>query len=131
MEHIFQGKNLLSLVLGLILLTLGIIPILNTWGVIGFNLPGFLVGIVSQVLIYLIAGSGLWLLVDGFQEGMHSTEGKITVWIGFLVLLIGVINLLQKFKILPFGVPFLTAAVYSIIFAIEGILLVVAAFVML
>lgn len=131
MEHVFQGKNLLSLILGIILLALGLIPLLNTWGVIGFALPEFLVTIVSQIFIYLVAGGGLWLLVDGFHEGTHSTEGKVTMGVGFLVLLIGVINILQQFKVIPFGIPFLTPVVYSVIFTLEGILLVVAAFTMI
>jgi hypothetical protein len=131
MEHIFQGKNLLSLILGVILLALGMIPLLNSWKVIPFGLPAFLVVLVSQIFIYLIAAGALWLLVDGFHEGTYTPQGKAAIGVGFVVFLIGIINILNKFKVIPFGIPFLTPVVYSVIFAIEGILLVYAAFTMI
>ncbi|MBD3313564.1 hypothetical protein GF345_03915, partial [Candidatus Woesearchaeota archaeon] len=43
-------RDTISFVVGLILMAFGLIPLLNQFGVIGWNLPGFLVNLPSGVL---------------------------------------------------------------------------------
>ncbi|MBN2566538.1 hypothetical protein JXB02_00460 [Candidatus Woesearchaeota archaeon] len=124
-----EPKNLISLVLGLILLALGGIPLLNQFGVVGFNVPEFLLGLVGQVILYIIAAGGLYLIIEAFMEGMQEGIGKVTFIVGLVVLAIGLIPLLFSFGVVQFTIPFLTSTVFNVLFVIEGIFLVIAAFV--
>ena len=121
-------QSLISFIVGLILSALGIIPLLNAAGVIAFGLPEFLSGIVGAIVMYLLAGSGIYLLVEGFMEGFDHPMGKISVLVGFLVLVIGIIPLLNSFGIITFGIPFLSLTLFRILFVIEGLLLIFGAF---
>ncbi len=119
-------KTVANLIVGFLILALGIIPLLNGWGVIGFTLPGFLSGIVMKIVHYIIAALGLWLLIDAFMEDSHMR--MITLLVALAVLAVGIIPLLNTFGVIGFTIPFLTVALYNIIFVIEGIFLIIAAF---
>lgn len=121
-----EPKGWISIVVGFILVTLGVIPILNMFNIISFTLPGFLQTIIAVIALYVIAGAGLYIIIDAFMEDDHAR--LISIIVGLIFLAIGIINVLGGFGIIPFTIPFLTLIVYQIIFVIEGIFLILAAF---
>ena len=124
------GRSWLSLICGVLLIALGIIPLIGS--LTGFNLPEFMTGIVGQIAIYIIAAAGLYLIIDMFLEW-----GEDWAWIsmvaGVIFLGLGVVGVLNQFGVLNFGdiiKTYLTNTVYNIIFVIEGIALAIGAFYM-
>ncbi|MCX8147570.1 MAG: hypothetical protein N3D84_03825, partial [Candidatus Woesearchaeota archaeon] len=61
-------RDTISFVVGLILIAFGLIPLLNKFGAIKWNLPGFLVNLPTSVLVWIVAIAGLYILIDGFIE---------------------------------------------------------------
>jgi hypothetical protein len=120
-------KKLMSLIIGFILFALGLIPLLNVWNIISWNIPAFLLGFIFSIVNYLIAAIGFWLLIDGFLED-HSLR-TLTLIAGILFIAFGLINVLSAFGIISFAIPFLDSYglyIYKVIFLIEGILLMIA-----
>lgn len=122
-------KTLANLFIGLVVIALGLLPLLNYFGLIGFTLPAFLSNVVAKIALYVIAGLGIWLLIDGFLEDSHIR--MITIVIALVVLVLGLIPLLSSFGVIG-SVPFLSFVlqpmVFNVIFVIEGIFLIIAAF---
>lgn len=128
MQHVTEPKNLFSLFLGLLLLILGTVPLLVQFNVLKFALPGFLTGLLATIGLYVIAGAGLVILVDGFMEDhAHKT---VTLVAGFIFLALGIVAILGQRGVLPFSIP-LSLTIYYFIFTIEAIFLLIAAFTML
>ena len=124
------SRSWLSLICGVPLIALGIIPLIG--GLTGFNLPEFMTGVVGQIAIYIIAAAGLYLIIDMFLEW-----GEDWAWIsmvaGVIFLGLGIVGVLNQFGILNFGdfiKTYLTSTVYNIIFVVEGIALAIGAFYM-
>lgn len=122
-------KNWSALILGLVIASLGAIPLLNSFGVIEFSLPAFLSGIISSIGLWIIAGAGFYLMITSFLE--DDTMRVVSIIVALAVLAIGIIPLLNSFGIIGFTIPFLSVNVYNIIFVIEGLFLIFAAFAML
>jgi uncharacterized membrane protein len=124
-----EPKGWMSLILGVVLLALGIIPLLNQFGVIQFGLPGILTTLIPSILAYIFAIAGLVLAVDAFME--DDTLRIVSLIVGVLILAAGVISILNAFQVIGFTVPLLdNPVVYNIIFVVEGIFLIIAAFAM-
>ena len=115
--------KIISIILGLLMIALGSLPLLNQFGILGLN-----ISLPISVLTYILAGAGLFVLIDGFMEGFMETSGKITMLVGFLILIGGLLMVLGSFGVLPFTVPAVGIMVYNVLFIIEGILLLVAGF---
>ncbi len=122
-------RGWISLIIGILVLVLGALPILNQFKILPFGLPGFLVSAIGMISIYLLAAIGIYLLIVGFME--DDTIRVITILIAFIVIAIGIIQILAMFKIIGFSIPFLTPLMYNILFVIEGIFLIIAAFAMI
>ncbi|MGM5487700.1 MAG: hypothetical protein ACQESG_02000 [Nanobdellota archaeon] len=126
--HWDDPKTMANLLVGMVVLALGLIPLLNVLNVIEWGLPGFLSNVIAKIGLYIIAGLGLWLLIDGFMEA----EGlqKVTLIVGLVVLALGILPLLSSFGVIP-EIPFLgfvlNPIVFNVIFVIEGLLLIIAA----
>lgn len=123
-----EPKGYLSAIAGLLLIALGLIPLLSTFGVIGWNLPTFMLGIIGKIVFYIAAGAGLWLIVTGFME--DDTLRLITIVLGVIILVAALIPLLNSFGVIGFSLGFLNLTVFQVIFVLEGILLIIAAFAM-
>ena len=121
----------ISLPVGIILLVMGIIPLLQSLGVIGFGLPGFLAGAVGTFIPFIIAAAALFLIIDSFLEDISSGIGLTTAIVGLIILVLGVIVALNSLGVIGFSIPFLSMLIYNIIFIILGILAILAAFVMI
>jgi len=119
-----SGKKITSFILGVIFLAVGVVPLLNDFGVIGFNLP--LLSFAFSFAFWLFTIGGIFILVDAHLED-HTLKVPSTI-IGILLMAIGVIGILSGFGIVPFAIPFMTPLVLEIMFTIEGLFLVIAAF---
>jgi lysylphosphatidylglycerol synthetase-like protein (DUF2156 family) len=125
-KAIFEGnKSILSLILGVILLTLGIIPLLNKLDVIKWQLPP----IPKIVLLVLLSTGGFYLIIDGLIEhSVGSSLAWISIIVGLLVVTMGLIPLLNIFNIISLEFTFITVVMINIAFVVTGILLVIGAF---
>ncbi|MBT3406925.1 hypothetical protein HN419_07255 [Candidatus Woesearchaeota archaeon] len=123
-------RSIPSLIVGIILLALGGIPLLANLGVIPNFLPGALTGIIGSIALYLIAAGGLYMIIDAFLEGLDEPNGVVTLIVGLIIVAVGIINILNKFGILGFSVPFMNEMVYNILFVVEGLFLGIGAFFM-
>lgn len=123
------GRSWVSLLVGFVLLVLGIIPLLNGWGVISFALPSFLTSLIAIAALYIISAGGFYLLIDGFLE-WGNPMAWLTFVVALIVLAIGTIPLLNQYGAVTFTVPFLNLTVYYIIFTVEGFFLFIGAFLM-
>lgn len=122
-------RSLPSVIIGVILVLWGLIPWLNTWGVIGFNLPAIFLTLPTNILLWILSFGGLFLIVDTFWGGEDDFWWWTSFAIGGVVLIAGLIELLSTFNIIGFGMPgFLTVEVFYILFIVEGFTLFVAAF---
>ena len=125
-----EPKGWISMIVGVILLGIGLIPLLNSWGVLPFGLPGFLTSLLSGIVVYVLAIGALYLIIDAFMEDVGDPIGMTTLIVGILIFALGIITLLNSFGVIGFSIPFLNEMIYNILFAIEGIFLIIAAFVM-
>ena len=115
----------ISLILGLVLLALGLIPILNSFGVIAFQYPE-----VSIVLWVLAVLGGLWLFIDAVKEGHEFARGLglISFLVGAVLLATGLIPILYNFGTIGFQLPGLVNVFIDYIYAIAGLLLLIGGF---
>ena len=120
-----ESRKHISAVLGLIFLALGGIPLLNTFGVIGFTIP-FGLGIGLWILAVV---GGLFLLIDALkeqQEARHALSMPTAV-IGLVILAFGLIPLLQMFGVIAFGLPGFVMTIADFLFVAAGVLLLIGA----
>ena len=123
-----EAKGWISALVGLVLLVFGAIPILSNFNLLPFKLPVFMSSLPAQLLPFIIAVGAFWLIIDAFMEdgGIRA----ISLIIGVLILAVGVLTLLNRFKIIGFALPFVTPLVYSVMFVVLGIFLIIAGFAM-
>lgn len=124
-QFMMGGRKIMSIILGLILLVLGLIPLLNMMGVISFSLPT-----LPEFILWTAGMVGaIVLIVDGFQEMQEFGFGKIIMVMSFLVALVIFLYGLNSFNILPFSLPPLGVMFVNIILVVAGILLVIGGFI--
>jgi len=116
----------ISLVLGAIFLIIGIVPLLNSFGVIGFNIPLVPTGIILWVLALI---GGVVLLWDGIGEnmsmmGMAQQIRMATFVVALALLAIGAIPILNSLGVIGFSLPEMADAIVNVLFIIVGGLLV-------
>jgi len=128
MAALDEPKGWIALFVGLVVAALGVIPLLNQFGVIAFNLPEFILNIIPAIAIWLIAGVAFFLFIDSFME--DDAMRVISIIVALALLAVGVIQILFKFGVIGWGIPFLTDTVYLILFVVEGLFLIIAAFAM-
>jgi hypothetical protein len=121
-----EPKYWVSFIIGIFVVALGGIPILNGFGWIPFALPGFLV-ITSRILLWLVAAIGAYLIIDSFLCE-DDTVMWISIFVAVVIFGIAAIQILNGMNIIPFGIPFLSMQVLRILFVIEGLGLIIAAF---
>src|SRR3989338_2410973 len=119
--HLTEPKNLFSLIAGAVLAALTGIPLLNQWGVIGWNLPDALQSLPLNLIMWVVAVGGFWLIIESHFES-HSLK-PVFLFVGLIILALGLIPILNSFGYLPFGLGFLSESVWKVILCIEGILM--------
>ena len=127
MAQFDEPKGVISFFAGILLLALGIIPLLSTWGVLSFTLPSFILNILPGVAIWVLPILAFLLFVDATDE--DGGIKAITIIVGLVFLALGIIQILSNFNVIGFSIP-LGATVYQILLAVEGLFLFLAAFAM-
>jgi len=117
-----EPNEIINTLLGLLLIILGVLLAGTQFGFLPFLLPAFVNNVVSMALIYILAGVGLWLIIDGFME-WDDWPTWPTLLVGLLILSIGVINILSHFEIIGFSISFIPEIVYYVLFVVEGVLM--------
>lgn len=125
-----RPRDSISFIVGAILAVYGLIPLLNAIGLLKFTLPAFLIGLPAEILIWVVAVGGAYVVVDGLIEPKMNMLHPFLIGIGIILLAIGLIPILNKFGIIPFSIPFLGANLtpYQILITIEGLLLIIGGF---
>lgn len=118
-----ETRGWISLILGLVSVALGLVPLLHMFGLIGFNLPFTIAGIILAVL--LIVG-GIFLLFDSVHQ-MHL-QG-ISIILGIIFIIMGGLPLLFNFGVISFDISgFLaTELVKDILLMVSGVFLIFGA----
>ena len=120
-----QMRDWISGFVGVIIFLLGLLPL------IGYL--AFLNDLPATLLIWIVAGAGLYLAMNSIIE---ITNSNIVGWWSFAVaiavLIIGLFPVLHNFGIGPawFEFSWLSRTFYNIIFIIEGFFLMIATFAM-
>ncbi len=126
-----EFKDWMSFFAGAAMIALGGLPLLhniipnapNTFALSWFPITLF---------TYILAGAGLYLLIDAIIEITNSNSvGWMTFLLGIVFLIIGLFPILNTVGIIGFSLPFaLSPMAYYIMFVIEGIFLCIATFAM-
>lgn len=124
-----EPKNYIAALIGLVLIGLGLVPLLNKIGIIGWGIPSGVEGLILAFAVYIITIAGLYLLVDSFMED-HGTR-MISMIVAIVAIVIGLIPILNTFGVIGFTIPFLGPVLYYVVFLVEGVFLLIAAFTML
>jgi hypothetical protein len=126
-----EAKDIISFIAGALLFALGILPLLQSFG-IGpgwFNVWGFL---PVTIISWIVAVGALYLVIDSVIEITNSSAiGFISIIVAFICLLIGILPVLHNFGIGPefFALGFLgsfTKYLYNVVFMAEGLFLMLA-----
>lgn len=120
-----QMRDWVSGLIGAVIFLLGLMPLIGKFE--------FLNSLPVSLLIWIVAGAGLYLAMNSIIE---ITNSNIVGWwsfgIAITVLIIGLLPLLHSFHIGPswFEFNWLNRTAYNIIFIIEGVFLMIATFAM-
>ena len=125
-----DANDIASFFVGFVLMAVGILPILNQFG-IG---PAFfaLDFLHIDILIWVLAVMALYLVYDSIQEITNSSSiGWMSILLAFVVLAFGIIQILGNFGIGPGFFAFrLPIMLYYIIMFVEGLFIFIAGFAM-
>jgi len=121
-----EGKDWMSFFMGLVVAATGLVPILNKYEIIGFNLP-----LSLKILQYLVAAAGFYLIINSIIEITNSNSiGWTSFFIAAVIMITALLPILNEFGVISFTIPFMKDMVYQVLFVIEGIFLIIAAFAM-
>jgi len=124
-------RDWISFFIGIILFSIGLIPLLASMKVISWGLPGFMTSMIGSIFFWIIALGGIYIFIDGIIEPKAEFLHLTLLGIGILFVAVGLIPILNKFGTIGFSIPFLAnMVVYNIIIVIEGLMLMTAGFTM-
>jgi hypothetical protein len=122
-----SARDNISLVVGLVLFIVGLLPLLKQFNILPFGLPGFLSGLIGSIFFWIIAIAGIYIIVDGLIEPAGHMIHTVLLIAGFVFVLVGLIPILAQFGVIGFNIPFLkNLVVYNLILVIEGVMLMAA-----
>jgi hypothetical protein len=127
MAQFDEPKGRISILVGILVTALGLVPLLNAWGVIGFNWPEVVLNLIPGVAIWALPALALFLFADAVDE--DDTIRTMTIILGLVFLAFGAIQILNKFGVIGFGLN-LSDVVYQVAFVVEGLFLTIATFAM-
>ena len=122
-----EPKGWVALLVGLLVAVIGAVPLLAKFKVLPFSLPDFVAKLIPAIAIWLIPAIALLLFIDSavWEEEFPRI---ISVLVALVFLALGVIEILSKFSIISFSIPVITDTIYYVIFVLEGLFLLLAAF---
>ena len=119
-----SGKKITSFILGVLTLAIGLFPLLAKFNVITFNIPGL--DLFFSIAFWIFAAGGIFLLIDAHLED-HTLKVPTTI-VAIILIVIGLIEILNSFGVVPFTIPFANEMFFYVLFIIEGLFLIIAAF---
>jgi len=130
-----EGKDWLSFFIGVIVGSMGALPLLHKYVGIG---PAFfeLSFLPAAIFAYIMAGIGFYLIINSFIEITNSNPiGWFSFLLAGVILVTGVLYILGQVNIISgvFALKFLDTIAplfYHAVFVIEGFFLMIAAFAM-
>ncbi len=124
-QMMMSPRKIISMLLGAVFIALGLIPILKSFGVIGFLLPP-----IPEMLIRILAvGGGILLIFDAISEGPMAAYGMAqyamfaSYIVGIGILLLGLIPLLNTMGVVGFTLPALGQMILDWLYLIVGVML--------
>lgn len=120
-----QTRHVVSALLGIAFLALGLIPLLNRYGIISFTIP---IGLGAGIWV-LATIAGILLLIDALreqQEVRHALAFASTI-VGLAVLAFGLIPLLAMVNLISFTLPPIVSFISEYLFAVAGVFLIIGA----
>ena len=124
-----EPKNYIACIVGLVLVAIGLIPLLNKMGMISWGIPTTIDGLIMGFALYIITIAAVYLLIDSFMED-HGMR-MISLVVAIVIAIMGLIPILNSFGLIGFTIPFLGPMLFYVIFLVEGVFLLIAAFTML
>lgn len=124
-QMMMNPRKSISMLLGAVFLVLGLLPILNSFGILGFVLPP----IPAIVLRILAIIGGLFLIYDGISEGQMAAFGFAQYMMfasylfGIAILLLGLIPLLNSMGTIAFTLPLFGQTILDWLYLAVGLLL--------
>jgi len=116
-----------SLILGLLVGSTGLLMLVSTLGVLPFALPGFFGSLYGALGLYILAGLGFFIVIEDVTGVFGGMGEWYNTWlplvIGFVLLALGVVQVLNNFGVIGFSIPTLPGVVYQALFVLEGIAL--------
>ena len=124
-------RDWLSFFIGLVLFSIGLIPLLASMKVITWGLPGFMTSLIGSIFFWIIAIGGIYIFIDGIIEPKAEFLHLTLLAVGLVFVAVGLLPILNNAGIVGFSIPFLAnMVVYNIIIVIEGLMLMTAGFTM-
>jgi hypothetical protein len=120
-----RPRDTISFFVGIVLTIFGVLPLLVKWKVVPFSLPSFMTSLPVQVLVWIVAVGGLYVVIDGFIEPKSHNLHWFLVAAGAILLAIGLIPILKSFGVIGFDLGIKDPTIYQIIITIEGIFLII------
>ncbi|MFH1590975.1 MAG: hypothetical protein ABIC95_03525 [archaeon] len=126
-----QGRDWISFLIGAMLTLFGLLPLLARLkiGPKWFSLEQ--IGV--EIFAYVVAIMGIYLVMNSIIEITNSNSiGWMSFLVAALLFVVGMLQVLAKFGVGPdwFELAFITPIIYHVIFVVEGLFLVIAAFAM-
>jgi hypothetical protein len=118
-----SGKKVTSFVLGIIIAAIGLFPLLNKFGIIGFAIPGL--NLVLSFAFYLMIIGAVLMLVDAHLED-HALKVPSTI-VGIVMLAVAAVEVIAGFGIIAFHIPMIAVALPYLL-VLEGAFLIIGAF---
>jgi hypothetical protein len=118
-------RDTISFFAGLIIVVFGAIGVLNLLGKLNI-LGAVFKSLPLNIVIWLVAAAGMYVVIDGFIEPPQHSLHWFLIVAGIVLLVVGLIPILNLFKVISFSIPLLhNLLVYYIIITLEGLLLVI------
>ena len=116
-----EPKDWISGLVGLIILGLGLLPLLNNWGI---GPAWFSLSLPVKILSWVVVVGGFYLIINSFIE---ITNSNIVGWLSFLIAAVitvwGILQVMGK-------VTWPSGIVFNIVFIVLGLFLMIATFAM-
>lgn len=114
----------ISLVMGLVFLAFGGLPLLNTFGIVGFSIPP----LPNTILHILSIAGAVFLLWDAISEnmammGLPQMIRMATFVMALVLLAVGLIPLLHGMGTIDFNIPDLAQIIMNALYVVTGGLL--------
>jgi peptidoglycan biosynthesis protein MviN/MurJ (putative lipid II flippase) len=111
-------RGIISLVLGVIVGLLGLLPLCHQIKILSFDISS---SIPAFILYILVVAGGIFLLIDSVHE---ITLRWISVVLGIIVVMLGMVGLLSYMGIIAFKLGFIPELLWNIIYIVTGVFLI-------